>query len=360
MATFILIFIIAMLISYKMIPVSIHLAHKIGAIDKPDGKRKLEQREVPRLGGVAIITGFVFGTIITVLALRYFNLFILQKSMYKKLAGIFCGTIIILILGLLDDSKGIKPLHKLVLQMLAAICVIISGVKVDFLVLNHLPVARVIFNYVITFCWIIGIMNAINLIDGLDGLSGGISIISLISLAIIFNSNYSGLFPILLAINAAGAIAGFLPYNWNPAKTFAGDVGSNFMGYIIAVISVIGAGKTYTIISLLLPIIVLAIPIFDLELVMIKRVIKTKSFNGILVADRTHIHHRLLEKGFDAKQVVKIIYFNSICTGLLAIIMMEENILKILIYIVLMTIFGIDAYSNYFKLRKKRILEEKK
>ncbi len=166
----------------------------------------------------------------------------------------------------------------------------------------------VVFSFILTVGWIIGITNAINLIDGLDGLSSGITLISCLSLVVVFALNESPLIAIILITALAGAIVGFLPYNFNPAKTFIGDVSSNFMGFALAIISILGVAKTYTAIVLIAPIMILALPIFDTIWAIIRRIIKSKSIKGVFKADRGHLHHRLMAKGYTQKQSVLILY----------------------------------------------------
>ena len=179
----------------------------------------------------------------------------------------------------IDDSRGVKPVVKLIGQIIAAICVTSSGILIDNFTIpfkEHSVVLNEVFSYILTIGWIVGITNAINLIDGLDGLSSGITLISCISLLIIFSLNESPLIAIVLITALAGAIVGFLPYNFNPAKTFIGDVGSNFMGFALAVISILGVAKTYTAIVIIAPIMVLALPIFDTLWAIVRRIKQTK------------------------------------------------------------------------------------
>ena len=237
-----------------------------------------------------------------------------------KLLGFLGGIIVLAITCFIDDVKGIPPLTKLAGQLIAAIIVIYSGVRIENL---NLPFFNQIgLNYVasiiLTLGWIVGITNAINLIDGLDGLSSGICIISSISLLIIFSLNDSPIIAIILITALAGSLVGFIPFNFNPAKTFIGDTGSNFLGYSLAVISILGIAKTYTAIVIVAPLIVLALPVFDTIWAIIRRTIKGKSLKAFMQADKGHLHHRLMAKGYTQKQAVFILYGNvifTICDG---------------------------------------------
>ena len=209
-----------------------------------------------------------------------------------------------------------------------------------------------VFSFVLTVGWIVGITNAINLIDGLDGLSSGITLISCISLLIIFALNESPLIAIILITALAGAIVGFLPYNFNPAKTFIGDVGSNFMGFAIAVISILGVAKTYTAIVIIAPIIVLALPIFDTLWAIVRRIVKTKSIKGVFKADKGHLHHRLMAKGYTQKQAVLILYGITATLGMVAIILLDSGIWKALSFALLVVVFVALGYKDILHLRE--------
>lgn len=213
-----------------------------------------------------------------------------------------------------------------------------------------------VFSSILTIGWIVGITNAINLIDGLDGLSSGITLISCISLLIIFSLNESPLIAIILITALAGAIVGFLPYNFNPAKTFIGDVGSNFMGFAIAVISILGVAKTYTAIVIIAPIIVLGLPIFDTIWAIIRRIIKTKSIKGVFKADKGHLHHRLMARGYTQKQAVFILYGITATLGMSAIILLDSGIWKAISFVLLVVAIVAIGYKDILHLRDE-ILE---
>lgn len=273
----------------------------------------------------------------------------LGDSLYIKLIGVLLGMIILGITCYIDDVKGIKPLTKLAGQTLAAIVVVQSGVLIDNFTIpfkENSIVLNEVFSYIITIGWIVGITNAINLIDGLDGLSSGITLISCISLLIIFALNESPLIAIVLITALAGSIVGFLPYNFNPAKTFIGDVGSNFMGFALSIISILGVAKTYTAIVLIAPIIVLALPIFDTLWAIIRRIVKTKSIKGVFKADKGHLHHRLMAKGFSQKQSVLILYGITAILGMTAVILLDSGIWKAISFALLVVAIIAIGYKD--------------
>ena len=207
----------------------------------------------------------------------------------------------------------------------------------------------------LTLGWIVGITNAMNLIDGLDGLSTGISLIACMSLLIIFSLNGSPLISIVLITALAGALCGFLPYNFNPAKTFIGDTGSNFLGYCLSIISILGIAKTYTAIVIVAPLMVLALPIFDTLFAIVRRVIHGKSLKSIIEPDASHLHHKMLKKGFTQKQAVLILYGLSATFGMFAIILMDSGIWKALSFAIIIVIIIAMGYKEFFK---QRLLED--
>ena len=213
--------------------------------------------------------------------------------------------------------------------------------------------------YIISLVWIVGVTNAINLIDGLDGLSSGVSLIASISLLVIFLMNgEAGMLPVVLITALAGAIVGFLPHNFNPAKTFVGDTGSNFLGFSLAVISIMGVAKTYTAIVIVAPIIILGLPIFDTIFAIIRRIIKGKSIKAVFAPDKGHLHHRLMARGFSQKQSVLILYGLSATLGFFAIILLDSGIWKALSFALIVISIVSRGYKDIF--HKEEIVEGKR
>lgn len=277
-----------------------------------------------------------------------------------KLLGFALGILILGVTCFIDDIKNLPPLVKLAGQILAAIVAVASGIRIENL---NIPFFRMtelndVFSIILTIGWIVGITNAINLIDGLDGLSSGISVIACISLLIIFALNGSPIIAIILITALAGALIGFIPFNFNPAKTFIGDTGSNFLGYSLSIISILGVAKTYTAIVIIAPLIVLALPVFDTIWAIIRRIITGKSIKAIIMPDRKHLHHRIIDKGYTQKQAVFILYGISACFGMFAIILLDSGIWKALSFLLVITaVIGI-GYKNIFKLNKQKETEK--
>ena len=270
--------------------------------------------------------------------------------------GFFLGIVILGITCYIDDSRGVPSLVKLVAQILAAISVVLCGIRIENISIPFAEgkiVINGIFSYIITICWIIGITNAINLIDGLDGLSSGVTLISCLSLLIVFALNNSPLIAIVLITALAGALVGFLPFNFNPAKTFIGDTGSNFMGFALAIISILGVAKTYTALVLIAPIIILGMPIFDTLFAIFRRIIKGKSIKAVFEPDKGHLHHKLMAKGYTQRQAVLIMYGITAILGMFAVILLESGIWKALSFALLILAIIAIGYKDVSKLMQE-------
>ncbi len=344
-------FLLAFIVAFMVTPYSIKIAKKIGAIDIPKDDRRMRKKAIPKLGGVAVIAGFAISLIYLVAVMSIegsINLFD-SNQYFKKLIGIGLGVIIITITGIIDDTKTLKPLQKLFGQVLAAVVAVAFGVQINNIEIpyfNSLGLSYEV-SIIATIIWILVITNAINLIDGLDGLSSGIALISCISLLIIFALNDSPMIAILMITSLIGALVGFLPFNFSPAKTFIGDTGSNFLGYILSVVSILGVAKTYTAVVIALPILVLGLPIFDVTWAIIRRIIKGKSIKAIFKADKGHLHHRLVANGFSQKQAVLVLYAVSAALGLFAIIILESGIWKALSFLLMVIAALFLGYRNF-------------
>lgn len=377
-------FLLAFITAFVVTPYTIRLAKKVGAVDVPSDRR-INRKKMPRLGGLAVIAGFLISAvylIITMALERKINF--LEDGLNIKLLGILGGIVVLGIVCYIDDVKNIKPLAKLAGQIVASLIVISSGVVINNFTIpfkENSVIINEVLSYIITLIWIIGITNAINLIDGLDGLSSGITLLSCISLIVVFSLNESPLIAIVLITALAGAIIGFLPYNFNPAKTFIGDVGSNFMGFMLAIISIMGVAKTYTALVLIAPILVLALPILDTIWAIIRRIIKTKSIKGVFKADKGHLHHKLIARGYTQRQTVLILYGITATLGMTAIILLDSGIWKAISFAMLVIAIVALGYKDFVKLnlfktkemddavrakarakriRQRKIMEEKK
>ena len=333
-------FTIAFLTAFMTTPYTIRFAKKIGAVDTPKDERRINKVNMTRLGGLAVILGFVVSVIylLTVMTIEK-KIDLRQYNYHLKLLGFAIGGVLICVCCFFDDIKGVPAMVKLFVQIIAACIVVKFGIVIENVKLPFLDkIVSSIFYKILTIGWIVGITNAINLIDGLDGLSTGITLISCVSLLIIFSLNGSPLVSIILITALAGALVGFLPYNFNPAKTFIGDTGSNFLGYCLAIISIIGIAKTYTAIVIVAPIIILALPIFDTLFAIFRRLIKGHSLKAIVQPDANHLHHKMLKAGFTQKQSVLILYGITAILGIFVIIWMDSGIWKALSFAIMVLI----------------------
>ena len=351
-------FLLAFIVSYMATPYSIKIAEKIGAIDIPKDDRRMRKKSMPKLGGVAVITGFIISLVYLVL-ITYIegsiNLF--DENMYlKKLIGMGLGIIVIAITGILDDTKTLNPLQQFMGQLIAACIAVSFGIKIGNInipFIAEMGLSETV-SIIITIIWIVGITNAINFLDGLDGLSSGIAITSCVSLLIIFAINDSPMIAILVITSLIGALFGFLPFNFAPAKTFIGDTGSNFLGYLLSIISILGVAKTYTIAVIVLPMLALGLPIVDVTWAIIRRLVKGKSLKAIFMADKGHLHHRLVRKGFSQKQTVLIMYIISASLGVFAIIILESGIWKAVSFLLMVIAALALGYRTFITQKEEK------
>ncbi|WP_404356214.1 undecaprenyl/decaprenyl-phosphate alpha-N-acetylglucosaminyl 1-phosphate transferase [Cytobacillus firmus] len=296
------------------------LAIKIGAVDKPN-QRKVHQKVMPRLGGLAIYLSFIIGLLVLRPGGEYF-------------LPILIGSIIIIITGVLDDMIELSAKFKLLGQLAAALVVVLGGVNVDYInipfigELNFGPLS-----IPLTILWIVGITNAINLIDGLDGLAAGVSSIALITISgmAILKGD---MFVVSMGLIVLGSTLGFLIYNFHPAKIFMGDTGALYLGYMIAVLSLLGF-KNVTMISLIIPVIILGVPISDTFFAIIRRIVNKQPLSA---PDKSHLHHCLLKLGFSHRQTVLLIYAMAAMFGLAAVILTQATVWGALLVIAILVL----------------------
>lgn len=307
---------ISAVISLLATPLVKKLAVKIGAIDVPRDERRVHKKPIPLLGGLAIYIAFIITIILK------------KGSLETSELGIILGSTIIVIGGVIDDIKNLKPLVKLSFQIAAALCLIASGVSITILTNPFGGTNGLIYIswlYIpFTVIWVVGITNALNLIDGLDGLAAGVALISTITIfiiAIIHNRSEAAILTSVLG----GAIIGFLPYNFNPATIFMGDTGAQLLGFLLAAISMEGTIKSATAFAISVPILAIGLPIYDTIFAMIRRKVNGKPISQ---ADRGHLHHRLLDLGLSQRQAVIIMYLISAILGGIAIIAMQISTVR--------------------------------
>jgi len=342
-------FIISLAVTLITTPIVKKIALKFDIVDKPDG-RKVHKKAMPYLGGISIALGFFAG---------YLYLIPKIDSLHvSSLTAFIIGGIIILVIGIIDDKYSLSPKYKLLWQTLVAVLVVVSGFEISFI---QLPIiGRIEFGWLsipITIIWIVGITNAINLLDGLDGLASGVSSIALCSMLIMSILNVQ-LLAIGFSVILLGGTIGFLFFNVHPAKIFMGDSGSMFIGYTMAIISILGLFKSLTIFSLIVPIIILAVPIFDTSFAIIRRISKRQK---ISTPDKLHLHHQLLKLGFGHRTTVFIIYIISLFFGAAAVVFSRSALWGSLIILALLLVllrftFEVIDTLNLNENRKKPLL----
>jgi len=327
-------------ISLVATPFAKKVAFKLGAVQYPR-KRDMHNKPMPLMGGLAIVIGFAATMLIMALFMPYFR--------EMQFAGFALGGLVIVATGMVDDVYELKSLTKLFMQIIAAIVVVASGIRIEIVVW---PITAYLqpFSIPLTIFWLIGMTNAVNLIDGLDGLSSGVSAIGALCLMVLCMMTGSPL-AVVLSATLAGSILGFLPRNFNPAEIFMGDTGALFIGYTLAVTSVLGVFKGYTLMAVLIVIFALFLPIFDTNFAFFRRILSGRKWNE---GDRGHMHHRLIDAGFSPKQAVAMMYGLSLVTAIIAIVIALREIQALIV-------MGIFLFILYIVLHvyRKRVQERR-
>ncbi|KIX91672.1 UDP-phosphate N-acetylglucosaminyl 1-phosphate transferase [Staphylococcus microti] len=294
---------VSMIVSLITAPIVIAVSKKLDIVDKPNF-RKVHTKPISMMGGAVILIAFFIGIW-------------LGHPIERETKPLLLGAIVIYLVGLIDDLYDIKPILKLLGQIGAASIVVMYGVTIDFITLPMGPTLHFgWFSIPITIIWFVAIINAINLIDGLDGLAAGVSTIAYVTIAFIAILQ-GNIFIIMICSVQIGALLGFLVFNFHPAKIFLGDNGALLLGFIIAFVSLLGF-KNITLISLFFPVVILAVPFIDTLFAMIRRV---KKGQRIMQADKSHLHHRLLDLGYTHRQTVILIYAIAIMFSVVSVIL---------------------------------------
>lgn len=345
--------IITVLTSFVFVLIAVpfikNIAIQINAVDNNMGGRHIHKKPVPKLGGIAIFLGFLFG-------------YMIYGTHSSTMNAILIGSFIIVLTGVIDDITELKPLTKFVGQLCASLIIVFYGnVLLKDVSAFGLYIDFNILSYPLTIFFILGCINCINLIDGLDGLSGGISSIYFLTIGIIATIQGKMGLDFVLSFVMLGATLGFLVYNFNPASIFAGDSGSMFMGFMIAVIALLGF-KNVTMTSLIIPLLVIAIPILDTIFAILRRAIKGEK---ITTGDKYHIHHQLLNRNLSQRITVLIIYVIDLLFASASIVyVLKDNKLGYIIYgILLLIVIIFVAKTNVVvdsKELKKKIVKKRK
>lgn len=316
-------FLLATLLVIVLTPVAMKVAVRAGVLDHPHARR-VHTKPTPRWGGLAMYAAFF----LTVVILNFFDHTLLFDPQYgwdgfnPRVLGILFGGALITTLGAVDDKYSVPAKLKLLGQILAA-CVLvwpIFGVRLvnfgtDLNVVIFDADLNELFGTIFTIIWVVVVTNTVNLIDGLDGLAAGISGIAALTFVVIAVFLKGTLGEAMLAAAVAGVCLGFLRYNFNPARVFMGDAGSHFLGFTIAALSILQNWKVATGIAFAVPVLILAVPIFDTGFAIVRRMWRGQPIFG---ADKGHLHHRLLNMGLNQRQVVLTIYILTIVGSVLA------------------------------------------
>ncbi len=313
---------LAMLLSFCLTPLVKRLAVRIGAVDVPKDKRRMHDHPIPRLGGLAIFVG----SVVSILLFAKVDL---------PLRGILLGSLVIVGVGVVDDSHPLGPGIKFILQIVAALIAVWHGVIIRAIAnpFEAGPEAYWhfgIWSVPITVLWIVAVTNSVNLIDGLDGLADGISTIAALTMLIIALLMGDLELAVVTAALVGGCL-GFIPYNRNPAKIFMGDTGATFLGFMLATVSVTGLFKLYAVISFVVPFIVLGFPIYDTASAFFRRILKGQN---PMKPDRSHTHHKLIDMGMNQKQAVATLYMVAGVLGLIAVMIVSRGYVKVILSVV--------------------------
>lgn len=322
-------------ISFASTPIVKSFAQKVGAIDVPRDARRVHDHPIPRMGGLAIFLGFLISVLLFV-------------DVTQQIRGILLGAVLIVACGAIDDVISLRAWIKLLIQIAAAVIAVAHGVVIEVfrnpnifseneaLILGALAVP-------VTILWIVGITNSVNLIDGLDGLAVGVSTIASTTMFIVALLVSEGNVAVILAA-LMGACLGFMPYNLNPAKIFMGDTGALLLGYVLSTVSVVGMFKFYAVVTFVVPILALALPLFDTLCAIIRRLLRGQS---PMHPDRGHLHHRLIDMGLSQKQAVAILYSISAILGLCAVVLATSGTVRI--YLLVIAVLAAVAVGVFIK-----------
>ena len=309
----------AMIAAFIFTPLVKRFAEKVGAMDNPGEARRVHDHPIPRMGGMAIFLGFIIAVLIF-------------ADVTSEVQGILIGSIVIVATGVVDDIVSLNYWVKLLGQTAAAVIAVMHGVVISFFSNPNIfsPETELLLGVLcvpVTVLWIVGITNSVNLIDGLDGLACGVSTISSITMLVVALMVSESNMAVILAC-LVGACIGFIPYNFNPAKIFMGDTGALLLGYLLATVSVLGLFKFYAIVSFVVPILALALPLFDTMFAIIRRLLKGQN---PMTPDRGHLHHRLIDMGLSQKQSVAVLYAICAILGLTAVVISSNGAHKLLL-----------------------------
>jgi UDP-GlcNAc:undecaprenyl-phosphate/decaprenyl-phosphate GlcNAc-1-phosphate transferase len=310
LATLLLLTALSLTLSLLFTPVVRTWALRWNFVDSPDNKRKVHKTAIPRVGGVAIAAAY-FGSFLAVAALLAYKQVDVAAG-FAATKSIAPAAMLIFLIGLADDIFSLKPWHKFGVEVIAAVMVVSAGVHIQ--AVSAFTVGPAL-GTLGTIIWLVACTNALNLIDGLDGLAAGIALLATMTtfIASLVNGNLE---LAILTAPLAGALVGFLVFNFNPASIFLGDSGSLLLGFLLGCYSILWSGKSATVLGMTAPLIALAVPLLDTTLAIARRFLRGQP---IFKPDRSHIHHRLLARGLTHKRAVLLLYVAAGIAGSLSL-----------------------------------------
>lgn len=358
MQTYVSSFAIATVLAAVLTPLARRIAFRFNVVSVPGG-RHIHGQVIPRLGGLAIFAGAMVTMLGGVVLGPLRDL--LQPEEEVRGLGLLLGSTVMFSVGAVDDFKSVRALHKLMVQMVAAAIAWSFGFRIDVIDLPLIGAFSMgVFSLPVTMFWIVGIINAVNLIDGLDGLAAGVVFFAGVTNFVVAYLQGTTFVAVVMA-TVAGAVLGFLFFNFNPARIFMGDSGSYFLGFVLAVCSIAGPlQKASAAVSIAVPIVALGVPIIDTLLAMVRRVLERRP---IFSPDRGHIHHRLIDMGITHRRAVLLIYGVTVmlCVGSIAIAFGRNWEVGAAVLGVSAVLFGLIRFIGYFEYlavaarQKKRI-----
>jgi len=310
MTTYIIIFFLALGVAMASTPLARRLALATGYVDQPSA-RKVHTSPIPLLGGIAIYLA-------SVLAVLLVNNGDQLPGHIQQLAGILVGGTVVALFGLWDDRRSLKPVVKLVGELLAVSILMASGISVEFL-------KNDVLNTLVTILWVVGITNAVNFLDNMDGLSGGVVAIAAAFFFLLATTNGQVL---VASLSAAllGACLGFLRYNFNQASIFMGDTGSLFLGFVLSAVGIKLRFENVDVVTWMIPVMVLGLPIFDTTLVVLSRL--RRGVNPFTTAGTDHTSHRLVAMGMTRREAVLTLYLMAMAFGMASLFLLKATIIE--------------------------------
>ncbi|KEF34375.1 MULTISPECIES: MraY family glycosyltransferase [Deinococcus] len=310
-------FLTAWLFTWRFIPRVREFAIKVGWADQPN-ERRLNKEPLPNAGGLAIFAGFLVSVVVA-WALRP----IVIEQVNIQVLAILLGASVLVLTGFIDDQFGLSPLFRLIVQTLAAMLLVVNGLVLNFNAIPFLPVLPEAVNgplsVALTLLWVVGLTNAVNLMDGVDGVVGGVGFVTSLVLLVTAAQFPDRAAAVVLLAGLAGAALGYLRHNFNPSRIIMGDAGAYLFGYTLAAVSLLGTLKFSAGASLLVPLLVMALPILDTTQVVIGRLARGIR-NPLGHPDKTHIHHRVLARTASARRTAVILWTVALWCGVIGML----------------------------------------